>query len=431
VNARRIGRRLVRAIIHNWPLKLAAIVLAILLYIGLVATQDSATFPGPIQVLAVNRPSGTVVTNQQLRPIDEVRYIAPADLGNLTADDFVATVDLSNLQPTGDPASVRTSVTAVDPRVTILDWRPRSIQVTLDQEVSTQVPVTVDRGPAPSGAIAGETVYSPQQVTVRGPSTAVKKVVGVEVHVQLDSTIDFDREVTGTAVDATGAAVTGVELIPRTIHVTIPLITNAQSRTVPINAVVQGTPGPGFRVAGVQVSPLTVTLDGDASQLAGLASADTAPISIEGATRNVVQKVDLALPAGVTPVGGSSVSVTVQIEAVTETRTYTAGLRLDGGSPSMGYSLSVNSVLLTVYGPVADLDHIGSAALTVGLDVSGLSPGAHQLKVVPTLPSVVTVVSIDPITVTVTVTAPPTPSPSAVPSGTAPTPSPSSTPAPN
>ena len=429
MNVRRLGRRVVGVFVHNWPLKVAAIVLAALLYVGLVATQASATFPGPIAIVPVNRPAGTVITNQ-LRPVDEVRYIAPADLGRLTADDFIATVDLSNLQPTGGPASVPVSIAAKDPRVAILDWRPRTILVTLDQEITAQVPVTVTRGPAPPGTAAGQPVFSPQQVTVRGASAAVRKVVGVQVDVQLDSPIDFDREVQGTPVDASGAPVTGVVLMPRTIHVTITLITNQQSRSVPVNAVFTGTPAPGFRVASVQVSPLTVTLQGDASQLVSLSAADTAPISLEGATRDVVQKVSLALPSGVTPVEAATVSVTAHIEAVTETRTYQAGLRLDGGDPNLEYSLSVQTVLITVYGSSADLDRLGSAPITVSMDVSGLAPGRHTLTVVPSVPSAVTVVSISPPSVTVMVVAPPSAPPSEIPtqptaSPGAPTPAPS------
>jgi YbbR domain-containing protein len=426
MTAGRLVRRALGAIVHNWPLKVAALVLATLLYVGLVATQGSNTYPGPIPVLADHVPTGTIVTNQ-LRPLDEVRYIAPADLGRLTANDFHATVDLSNLQPTGTAQSVRVSVTPSDPRVTILEVRPRTITVVLDQQVSIQVPVDVVPGATPPGVDVGTTTYTPQQVTVIGPSTAVKRVVSVRVDVALDpGGLDYDQDVQGTPVDASGAQVTGVELSPRTVHVTIPLYTNKQSRSVPVNPVLSGEPAPGFRVAGVDVLPLAVTLEGDADQLAKLSSADTAPVAIYGATRNVTQSVAFALPTGVTALGATSVQVTVRVEAVTDTRTLTAGLRLDGSDPALTYDVSVQSVLLTVYGSTADLDRLGSAAITVGLDVSGMGPGRHQVTVVPSLPSGVTLVTIVPPAVTVTITAP-SPSPSdGVPSGSPlPTPSPS------
>ena len=427
---RRAARRVLRTIVHNWPLKLGAIVLASLLYVGFVASQDSAVYPGSIPVLAVHVPSLTVVTNQ-LRQVDQIRYVAPADLGKLTADDFHATVDLTNVQASGTATSVRVNVDAVDPRVTILDFRPRTVQVILDQSVSVTVPVTVVRGAAPPGVDVGETSYVPQQVQVLGPSTAVKKVVAVVVNVALDpGGLDFDREVDGTPVDASGATVTGVEMVPRTIHVTIPLFTNKQSRSVPINAVLTGAPAPGFRVSGIEVSPLVVSVEGDADQLAKLIEVDTAPVAVFGATRDVTTIVTLALPSGVLALGPSTVTVTVHVTAVTETRTFTGGFRLDGEDPGLIYSIPVSSVLLTLYGSSADLDRVAAAPIAVAIDVAGMGPGVHKVTVVPTLPSGITVVAIAPATVTLTITTPATPTPPlpASPSPSAASPSTSTTP---
>jgi YbbR domain-containing protein len=428
MRVRRLWRLLIGAIVHNWPLKLGAIVLASLLYVGFVAAQGSNTLPGPIPVFAINPPDGAIVTTQP-RPLEEIRYVAPADLGHLTADDFHATVDLTNVPPTGAPTSVPVSVTAVDPRVQILDVSPRTVEVVLDTKVSAPVSVNVVRGPAPPGVEVGTTTYTPQQVTVSGPSTDVNRVVSVRVDVVFDpSGFDYDQEVAGTPVDASGEQVTGVELSPRTVHVVIPLYKNKQSRSVPVNPILSGEPAPGFRVAAIDVEPLSVTLEGDADQLAQLTAADTAPVPIYGATRDISQNVAFALPTGITAVGSGTVRVTVHLEPVTETRTFTAGLRIDGGNPALQYSLSVDSVLLTVYGSTADLDRLSSTAITVGLDVSGLTPGKHELNVIPSLPSGVSVVAINPSTVTVTITAPPSASPAAqlkseLPSPVAPAPS--------
>lgn len=426
MNARRSLRRAFGFVVHNWPLKLAAIVLASLLYVGLVATQDSNVYPGPIKVTVVHQPSGTVVTNQ-LRDVDSVRYIAPADLGRLGAQDFMATVDLANVQATGTATTVRVSVEAIDPRVTIIEVRPSTLQVTLDQSISTMVPVRVDRGTAPSGVDVGDTTYTPREVSVTGPSTAVKRVVAVQVNVVLDpSGIDYDREVEGSPVDAAGAVVTGVDVEPRTIHVTIPLFTNKQSRTLPVNPVLTGTPAPGFKVSGIDVAPLVVSVEGDADQLSQLTQADTAPVAVFGATRDITSVVTLALPSGVVPLGPTTVTVTVHVAAVTGTRTFTAGFRLDGQDPTLTYSLPVDTVLLTLFGSTADLDRLGSAPIAVGLDVASLGPGRQDVTVVPSLPSGITVVAIAPVTVTITITAPSTPAPSSPsPSGGAISPSPS------
>ena len=214
MNLGRAARLVAGGIVHNWPLKLAAIALATLLYAGLVASQDSNTYPGPVQIIPVNQPPGTVITNQ-LRDVEQIQYIAPSDLGRLRAEDFRATVDLAGLRADGTPVSVRVNVTPIDQRVTILSIRPPSIPVVLDQKVTKQVTVNVIQSTPPDGLQVGETVVTPTSVEVSGPSTAVNRVVEARVSVTIDASgVNVDRDVTPEAVDDSGEIVTGIELDP-------------------------------------------------------------------------------------------------------------------------------------------------------------------------------------------------------------------------
>ena len=131
-------------------------------------------------------------------------------------------------------------------------------------------------------------------------------------------------------------------------------------------------------------------------------------MSVSGATRDVTVEVPLALPAGVVAVDADTVRVSVHIEAMTETRTYSAGIRLDGREPGLDYDVSHSQVLLILFGPVADLDRLVSAPIVVGVNVAGLAPGEHDVPVVPSLPSTLTLVEVSPDTVTVTISVPPT-----------------------
>jgi YbbR domain-containing protein len=435
VNASRTLRRLGRVIVHNWPLKLGAVVLATLLYAGLVASQDSNTYPGPIAVTPVNQPADTVITNS-LRDVEEIRYIAPADLGRLRADDFRATVDLANVKPDGNPVSLRVNVTTADPRVTILEVRPRTIQVTLDQKVSKVVPVLVTQSDPPAGLQVGEVTVTPAEVTVTGPSAAVNRVVGARVTATIDgSGVNVDRDVQPDAVDAAGEVVSGVDLNPVLVHLTIPVYTNLANRTLPVNPIVTGTPAAGFRIASVDVEPLIVSVEGDKAQLQSLVAADTAPVPVTGATRNITSQVAFALPTGVSVIGDQTATVTVHIEAVTETRTFPAGIRLDGRQAGLQYDASETSVLLTLFGSTADLDRLAASPIVISLNVATLAPGANEVPVVPSLPSAVTVAAISPETVTVTVAPRVTPSPATSgapgPAASEPvSPAPSSTPTP-
>ena len=434
----RFVRRAVGLVVHNWPLKLAAIVLATLLYAGLVASQDSSTIQGPVTVTVQNQPADTVITNQ-LRDVEAIRYIAPAGSQRPRPGDFRATIDLTNVKPDGEPVNVPVRVTALDPDITIIDVTPRTIQVVLESSSSKEVPVRVERGPAPEGIDVGETTYEPETVTVRGAAAAVARVVAAEVLVALDPQgFDVDREVEAHPVDANGDQVTGIDVEPATVHVQIPLFTDKESRTLPVNPVIAGSPAPGFRIAGVAVDPATVTVEGDSEQLTTLIQVDTAPVSVAGATADVTQSVALAPPNGISTTSAGTVTVAVTIEPITQTRTFSAGLRLDGRDATLTYALSTDQVLLTLFGSVADLDQLAAGPLVVGVNVTGLGPGDHEVTVVPVIPSGVEVVTIDPEQVTVTVTAAgasspgaatPTPGVTASPSDAAtPTAAPSATP---
>ena len=119
------------------------------------------------------------------------------------------------------------------------------------------------------------------------------------------------------------------------------------------------------------------------------------------------------------------------IEPITQTRTFSAGLRLDGRDATLSYTLSTDQVLLTLFGSVADLDQLAAGPLVVGVNVGGLGLGEHEVTVVPVIPSGVEVVTIEPEQVTVTVTAAGASSPGAATPSPGATASPSATAAPS
>ena len=92
-------RRLVGLVVYNWPLKLAAIALAFLLYAGLVVSQSQFEFTTPVPIQPVNQPTDAVILGN-LPPVTRIRYVVNGDVGaGPTADSFRATVDLSGVDP--------------------------------------------------------------------------------------------------------------------------------------------------------------------------------------------------------------------------------------------------------------------------------------------------------------------------------------------
>lgn len=425
--------RLLGVITHNWPLKLAAVGLATLLYGGLVLSQSTQDYRGVIPVTVEGQPEDTYLLSA-VEPVTVVRYFAPSGVRPFAAT-FVATVDVSDVEPGAGPQAVPIVVTSLDDQITVLGSEPDVMSVELDALETRTVPVVVERGTVPPGLEVGETSVEPGEVEVSGPSSVVERVVAARADVLIQpGGIDVDADVRLIAVDQLGEPVTPVEIEPATARVQIPVFADRQSRTLPVSPVLTGTVAAGFEIASVTVDPPAVTVEGDADELVELERIDTDAVSVNGLSSDATVEVGLAMPTGVVPLDRDTVAVTIVVRPVTATRSFEVGLRLVGASSDLVYTPSVDRVIITVGGSLADLDRLVGATLLADLDVTDLDVGTSDVEVTADLPAGVTLVSASPAAVTVTVgTPPPSPSPEALPTLSTPTataaPTPTATPA--
>jgi YbbR domain-containing protein len=413
--------RSLRFIVHNWPLKLAAIGLATLLYGGLVLSQTTQDFTGNVPIEISNAASDLIVLSNP-GSVTRVRYVAPPDLGlRIDSSTFKATVDLSRAVPSGDRVTFDVAVEAVDPRIQVLDFEPRAIVLTVDRVAARVVPIRAVLGPVPSGLDIGDPTLDATTATVTGPESIVANVTEVQARVAVDgSGIDINQQVTLLPVDANGEVLTPVDVAPAEVRVKVPVFTDRRSKSLPVTPTVVGTPAAGFEIESVTVDPLVVSVEGDANDLAGLDRADTAPISVSGASSAVTRTVELALPDGVQAVGRTTVTVTISLRPVTGTRTFEAGLQLVGARPDLEYQLSTDRILVTIGGSVADLDRLSGVTIVLTVDVTGLDVGTQSVAVSANLATGLTLIGASPNPIIVTITGPggspgPSPAPSPTP----------------
>jgi YbbR domain-containing protein len=409
-------RAAVDFVFRNWPLKLAAILLATVLYAGIVVSQNARTWPGRVPIEVLNQPT-TAYLIGDLPDVTNVRYFAPLDVANrIGSASFTATVDLGAVDAAdGAPfASVPVVITATDPRVQIVDYEPQRVQVRLDPLVTATVPVEVDRGSIPDGLAASSPTITPETVSVAGPESQVRQVASAVARVRIQPAgLDIDQQVDLVPTDALGERVDQVELDPQTARIRIAVSSQATTRTLPVAPVIRGDPAEGTEVTSIEVSPVSVLVSGDSSALAGLGSIPTRGVSIAGAKADVTRSVALVPPEGVTIDGPTTVQVTVRIRETRETRDYAAGLILSGARDDLIYELSTDRVVVTLGGTTAALNSVDGRVFTATIDVSDLAPGAHLVTVRLVPPTGLSVVSIAPAQVTVTVSRPivPTPTP--------------------
>jgi YbbR domain-containing protein len=396
--------RFIRRLFNNWPLKLAAVGLATIMYGGLALSQNTQIYQGQIPVHYVNEPPDTVKLPSTPPPVEQIRFFAPSGV-LVAASSFLATIDLADYDGKVGVFQVPISVISPDSRVRVLGFNPQFATVELDGLVSrADVPVKVVPGPVPDRLTLGKVTVDPTTVTVSGASSLVSQVESVRADVAIPAGgIDVDEDVRLVPVDKLGNALIPLEVTPATARVTIPVISNRQSRTLPINPIVTGTPAAGFEIESVSVDPQVALVAGDADELEGLARVDTDPVPLTGVSDDLTVVVGLALPTGVVAVEDEPITVAITIRPVTGTRTFSAGLRLVGANNTMTYTLSTDRVLVTIGGSTADLDRLSGAALVMDLDVTGLKAGTHDVPVTANLPVGTTLVAASPPTVGVTI----------------------------
>jgi YbbR domain-containing protein len=402
--------RLFRFLVRNWPLKVAAVVSATILYSGLVVSQNARVWPGPLPIQTLEQPQGAFLL-EELPDVTLVRYLAPAEVaGRVSNADFRAEVDLSTVEPAPGGAPVRVAVTvrALNPRITVLSWEPQQVDVRLDPVTERTVQVTVDRGIVPPGLAASVPEVEPSSVVVRGASSLVARVRSVVARVTMDpNAIDVDTDVALFAADEFDDPVQPVDITPAEVHVVIHVLPSEGTRSVLVKPRFSGSVALGYGVTAIDVDPLAVTVSGSLEALTQLDSVQTAAIDLTGRRSDVDVEAALELPEGITAVDTSVARVALTIEPLGSSRLYVVGLALDGARGDLQYRLSVADVLVTVGGLTTDLEALEPTALLGRLDVSDLGLGTHSVAVRVRPPTGLRVLEINPPNVAVTISAPP------------------------
>ncbi len=396
-----------RWLLSNWPLKLTALGLAVVLYAGLAISESTRSWTGPVPIEVLNAPSGGALLDDP-GAIDRIEYRAPDDIAaQISSDSFRASIDLTSVQPRVGVATVDVPVQVfpVDPRVHIVGYEPTGVVVRVDEVVTRVMPIQVDHGPLPEGIQLGPVDVEPNRATVSGASSRLQNVRSVEGHFVVDASgINIDEDVTVEAFDDVGAIVSGIDVEPSTVRVQADVARQLAYATLPVIPQLTGEPARGSRVDNVSVVPATVTVSGESPAVRQLEFITTEPVDISGQSVELLQETQLVLPAEVTSTGDDVVTVLVTLTASMGSRTFEVGTVLVGAQPDFSYRLDESSVSVVISGPVSELDKVAIDELSVEVPVDGLSVGDNDVMPNIRTPRGTSVVRTTPATVRVTVT---------------------------
>lgn len=390
----------------NAGLAAFSVVLGFALWIFVTDTESptrSGVLPFEMEVEAVNRPGDLALAKSLIKV--RVRVEVAGDVWNtLSPADFNATADLEELQAGTYDLPVRVEPLTGRGGLRVTQVIPETVEVDLRSLFSKSVPVSVELegGPAP-GYEAGVPETDVETVLVTGTQDKVTQVSRVAATLDMTGrTEDVAQAVRLEARDSLDGLVDSVSLEPSVINVSVEITQKEFSAPLAVRPTVTGSPAAGYEVVSVSVDPTVATALGPPSFIAEAAAIRTQPVDISGASDDVVVTISLDLPPEVSVSGGTSVTVTVQIEPAEGRRTLAVTAVAVGLDPDLSVSGALPFVEVELLGELPTLRELRPNDIAATLNLSGLNKGKHSVKVSVSAPADTVVAAMSPETVEIT-----------------------------
>ncbi len=413
-------KKILKKLTENASLKLLSVICAILLWMVVVSIDNplmSLPF-SPIPVTVVNADvledeGKAFELSDSSRSVTVTVRAERSVLSELSRDDFVATVDMSELEGNRVPIEVR--ATKYSDKIESITSKTEFATIYTENLESAQFRIqAVTTGEVAEGYAVGGTSLATNVVRVKGPESVVSTIDRAEVRINVSN---MNSEIHSTEkimfYNKDGGTINAAPLT-LSIEETGVTVSIYKTKEIGIRAGYSGTPANGYLVSGGPVlSKSTITVMGTSAALSDITtvSIPSDAVTVDGASENVTQTVNITkyLPTGVYVVddgddtNDSKVTVTVLIEPV---QTVTVNV------PNSNISLTnipsgMTAVLaepqgttqLTVTGLAASLAAVDPSSVSGAADfallkqsegLDRLSQGVYDVNVAFILPSGVT-----------------------------------------
>ena len=398
---------MLRSFFSNASSILIALVFALVVWV--VATNEQnptreGLFPDAVAIDFANRGDDMTLLDPS-RLAARMRIRTQEDVWqNLNSSNFSVKADLGGLD--AGEHQVNLIATSADPRVQITGIDPPAVQVRLEKlrQVPTLVRVRVLDEP-PLGYETKSPVVEPPIVVVSGPQNKVEQVNDATVEVALRGAKSaVDREANIVLHDAQGNQIQGLTVIPSTVQVHIPVEQRVGYKDAAVKALISGNVASGYWVSDISVDPATVTLVGAPNALNQLGGfVETEALEVTGAKENIVKRVRLKLPEGVSVLNASDVMLRVAVEPVLSGLTVRRPV-LISETCNLPSSVSPDTVEVILSGPLPILQTLKNDDVQIVVDAPRCAVGTYQAELrAVNVPDKIKVESIVPATAEVDV----------------------------
>ena len=299
---------------HNLPVKIAALIVAVVLWLYVMNDQNPAIDGGfPVPVTIENAPEGYQLSSDTDKVTIRVR--GPRSLFvSADSSDFHARVNLADFAEGERAYTVEASVPYGFELVSI---SPDKMTINLDRMIEKTLKASLTIGGAPaSGYTVDKVIQADEAVKVQGPRSLVDQVVHVVGHINLSGQSSDDiAQVSFIALNTDGREVVGVTLVPSSTEVTVKLARGLTRKVVEVQPHPRSDLAPNLKLEGVTVTPARIEIAGAEDVISKISVIGTEEFSLADVRATEKREVRLQLPEGVT-VTNPNVTVEIKVGAM-------------------------------------------------------------------------------------------------------------------
>ncbi len=298
---------------RNWRFKVVAVFVALATW-SVVAYAGNPPVSQAVRGLTIEHgppPNGLVM-------IKEPDLVSVTVLGlqnSLSAfkrESLHASIDLTKAKLGHNLLPVK--IDNSDKTVSVRNPEPATIDVELDQLTTADHKVEIrTKGTPASCCQAHDFVASPTTVTLKGPQSLVDSAVAF-VLVDVDGRQAQVQETDTVQVETPDhKSLPQVTASPSQVAASVPIDPIQVQRTLPVHTDFVGGLASGYRITRIDYTPLVVEVQGDPGSVGGITEISTDTVSLNGATTDIVQTLNLRPPKGVTVLTRGTISIHIFI----------------------------------------------------------------------------------------------------------------------
>lgn len=307
-------------------------------------------------------------------------------ISKITAKDITATVSLNDVRAAG---TYELEVKAVCSGGTVVTVEPATVTVVIDDLASRSVPVTYAfTGELPEGYWHGEPTLLDATTTLEGARNVLSNVAKAVCYIELDNvTESVNRSVQLTLLDKEGQEVdsSGLKTIIPAVDVKMTVLPHKHVN-ITYEIADRESLSALLEITSEKLTYTSLDIAAEPEVLAQLTGVESDPVIIGGITDTGSYSFTLTLkgiPEGAVILGGVSANdIQLQLivgERYSEQTFERVPISFVGELDQYAYGHSLDTVDVTVSGPVRLLQSFVSSDLTVIVNVEGRTPGIYDL----------------------------------------------------